>query len=392
MVELIHSVPWQIFIAVCVVLAAWERSDQRPLSRQRIRWVCLSLYLFFIGLRGYVGSDWYNYRPLFEEIPTLVSGRLGGYLADSFPEPGFTLFASTLKTVWDNYHFMVFVSTCLDATMLHLFLRQYADRSYALAFLVFMVMGGVALLDLMRNGRSIFLFLLSLPYLCRRKPWPYFALNGLGMLFHASSIVYLPLYWVLHCRLSVRWLIAVFVAGNAVFLLRIEFIRPLIEWAARWLGGRYAQWQAAYLLNDFFDERTLLSIGYLERIVTALLVMAFYRKLQARRPENALFLNAFILYFFFFFCFSEIAVIGARLSLLFVFSYWILLPELAGVIAVRFNRRLFLVCLTAYAWLKIVGLTGNILYKYDHVLFGIESYRHRAENFDRFYLNRSNRP
>lgn len=391
MVELIYSVPWQIFIVLCIGLAIWERCDRRPSSRGAIRWCCLSLYLLFIGLRGYVGSDWYSYRPLFEDIPTLFSGRLGSYLTDSFQEPGFTVFASALKTVWNNYHFMIFVSACLDMAMLHLFLRRYADRTYALAFLVFAVMGGITLLDLLRNGRSIFLFLLSLPYLSRRRPGPYFALNGLGMLFHVSSIVYLPLYWVLHRRLSVRWLIAAFVAGNAVFLLRIEFIRPLIEWGAQQLGGRYAQLQTAYLLNEFFDTRTPLSIGYLERIVTALLIMAFYRRLQARRAENALFLNAYTLYFFFFFCCSEIAAIGTRLSLLFVFSYWILLPELAAAIAVRANRRLFLVCLTAYAWMKIVGLTANVLYRYDNVLFDIRSYPHRVDDFDHYYINRLSR-
>ena len=385
---LIYSIPYQVFIAICIVLALLDRHFRNRMDiRPLIRGGCIVLYLLFIGLRGHIGTDWYNYYRIFEDVPSLTQGGLGEYVSENLLEPGFLVLVSFVKTIWADYHFFVFVSACLDVFVIHLFLKRYTDW-YALGFLVFMVMGGLTLCELLRNVRGIMLFLLSLCYLQERRALPYFLLNGLGILFHITSVFYLPLYWFLHRRWSVALLAAVFVVGNLLFWLHIEFMRPLVEWGAGLLGGRFSVLQSQYLLDELFDQRYGLSVGYFERIVTALLVMGFYRKLLQGRQTNVLFVNAFTLYFACFFFFSEIREFSARFSLLFVFGYWVIFLELYRAMRVRGNRVLFLCALFLYAWLKMAGMTSNILYRYDNVLWGVERYDRRAEEFERFYLNR----
>jgi hypothetical protein len=383
------SAPYLLFVGLYVALALVERQIA-PNSRWQnyIRAGCIALYLLFIGLRGYIGTDWYSYRLIFDRVPTLFSGGWGDFWSANLLEPGFVCFVSASKTLWNNYHFFVFLNACADVAILHLFLKRYANGGYALGFLVFLVMGGLTLSDLLRNVRSIGFFLLSLPYLSARRAVPYFGLNGLGMCFHITSILYLPLYWLLHRRWPKWVFIAVFIAGNAIFLLRIEFVRPLIERLAEGLGGRFAHLQAQYLLNELFDERYRLSLGYIERIVTSLLVLGFYGKLLRERATNVLFVNAYVLYFASFFFLSEIREFAARFSLLFIFSYWALVPALYRTMQVRFNRGLFLTAICLYALLKTAGLTGNLLYRYDNLLGGIEPYDRRVEAFERYYLNR----
>ena len=383
-----YSIPYLVFVGLLIVLTVMERTGRGHLLRRPFcRFSCSMLYLLFVGLRGYIGTDWYSYQPIFDQTPALFSGHWGDFGTDNRLEPGFILFTSSIKSLWNNYHFFVFISACIDLAILHLFLKRYVGW-YTLGFLVFFVMGGLTLGDLMRNVRGIGLFLLSLKYLTERRALPYFGLNLLGMCFHITSIVYLPLYWILHRRWPKAVFIIVFLLGNAVFLLRIEFARPLIEWMAETLGGRFAYLQAQYLMNEMFDQRYWLSLGYLERILTSLLILGFYRKLHRQRATNVLFINAYVLYFAFFFFLSEIREFAARFSLLFIFSYWVLLPALYETLQARFNRTVFLVVLYTYCLLKIAGMTSISLYRYDNLLWGIENYDRRRDEFDRYYLNR----
>lgn len=382
------SAPYLIFTGLYIALALLEKHYRQSLSRQQfVRFCCVALYLLFIGLRGYVGTDWYNYRQIFDNVPTLFSGGWQDFRSDNLLEPGFVLFNSLVKSVWNDYHVFVFVNACVDAAILHLFLKRYVSW-YALGFLVFLVMGGLTLCDLLRNARSIGLFLLSLRYLSQRRALPYFGLNLLGMCFHVTSILYLPLYWILHRRWPKAVFIVVFIVGNILFLGQVEFIRPLIERVAEALGGRFAYLQAQYLLNELFDEPYRISIGYIERIATSLLVLGFYDKLHRQRETNVLFINAYVLYFAAFFFLSEIREFAARFSLLFIFSYWVIFPALYETMRQRFNRSVFLAFLFVYSLLKTAGMTGNVLYRYDNLLWGIEWYDRRAEAFDRYYLNR----
>ncbi len=386
--DLNYSLPFLALTAIYVLLAIAETHRRRSFSRQQaIRFGCISIYLIFIGLRGYIGTDWYAYRPLFDAVPTLFSDGWRGFWDDHLLEPGFVVFASTLKSLWNDYHFFVFANACLDAAILHLFLRRYTGR-YALGFLVFLVMGGLTLCDLFRTARSVGLFLLSLRYITERRPLPYFALNGLGLLFHVTAIFYLPLYWFLRKQWP-KWLfISVFILGNLFFLCQIEWVRPLIEGVAERLGGRYAYLSAQYILNEAFAERYGFSIGYFERIATALLILCFWNRLHRQRESNVFFVNAFLLYFAAFFFLSEIREVSARVSLLFIFAYWALVPALVDALRIRANRISFLSMVFLYCFLKINGLTAIPLYRYDNLLWGIERYERRAEQFDRYYLNR----
>lgn len=388
MESLTFSLPYLLVTGLFVALTLLERQHRTSPSRQQLfRFGCIFIYLIFIGLRGYIGTDWYTYRVIFDDTPTLFSGDWRGFWSTHWLEPGFVVFTSALKSVWDNYHFFVFANACLDVAVLHLFLRRYTGW-YTLGFLIFFVMGGLTMCELFRTARSVGLFLLSLRYLSARRPLPYFALNGLGMLFHVTAILYLLLYWLLHRRWP-KWLfISILIAGNILFLGRIEWVRPLVEWTAEALGGRYGYLGAQYILNEAFNERYTFSIGYFERIASALLILCFWKKLHRQQEHNVLFISAFMLYFAAFFFLSEIRVLSTRVSLLFIFGYWVLAPALFESLRGRLARIVFLTAIYVYCMLKISGLTQISLYRYDNLLWGVERYERRTAEFDRYYLNR----
>jgi hypothetical protein len=355
------------------------RKINKRQSMRGVRALTIGGFLFFFGLRGFVNTDWYNYYPYFEQLKTLWSGGLRQLFASAYRfETGFELYSIIIKSICPNYFFWVFVSTVIDIALLHVIFKRYV-KYYVLAFIVFFVVGGCLMeINLMRNIKSILLFIFSLKYLQERRIMPYMLLNVLGVLFHISAIVYIPMYFLLHRKFPKPLLWAVFIVGNIIFLLQIEYIRPILTSIADLLGERLS-----YHLTNIYNHHYGFSIGYFERVLTYTLILLCYDKLLKQDKFNNVFINAYVLYFFFFFFFAEIQVMTERLPLLFIFSYWILYPQLFGIIKLRANKRIFILVFLCYSALKITIGNAGLVSKYDNLIFGIKSYEERKEIFEK---------
>jgi hypothetical protein len=246
-------------------------------------------------------------------------------------------------------------------------------------------MGGLAFeVDNMRNFVSILLFLLSLKYIEERKSGKFYVLNVLGILFHTSAIFYFPLYFFLHKPIKREVIAVIFVIGVLLFFFRIEYIRPFVWNIAETFGGRYLNLVNSYLNSPIYGKSYGFSIGLVERIFSAILIILYYTKLIKKSNCNILFINAFVCFFVFYFFFSEIAIIVHRVGGLFIFSYWILWPTIIHISSIQTNRILIICILATYINLKMVGMTKTIMYQYDNVLFGMKSYKERKAVFDAY--------
>ena len=372
-----------------------ERKDTK-----KIRIVTILGFLFFFGLRGFVFTDWINYYTLFEELPSLwnegfFSISRGNYYVEEYGtnvlqgsvgmELGFIYFTAILKSIFPNYFLWVFVNSLIDVLILNYFFKKYS-KYYVLSFLFFFLFGGVALeFNLMRNIKAVMLFIISIKYLEERRILPYMLLNLVGYYFHSSAIVFFPLYFILHKQWSAKILWGIFIVGNVIYLLQIQYLSPILSFLANIIGGRLSLTIDLYLQSDLYGSAYGISIGYLERVVTFLLVMYYRQRLIDKNPVNIVFINLFVLYFIVYFFFTEIMVAVERVSFLFALSYWILYP---GIIAL-FNKAklklLFFCILIFYGTIKIVKSYSNILAKYDNQLWGIENYESRRQKVDKYF-------
>ena len=133
----------------------------------------------------------------------------------------------------------------------------------------------------------------------------------------------------------------------------------------------------------FFPNMSFaISIGYLERLFTGLLVFCYMNKLREIRKDNDLFINTILLYFMVFFFFSEFKVVSLRFSYLFCFGYWTLWGDLIKCFSISNNKKLYICFLVIYCVFKIYGLTDNIVFRYDNVLFGAQTYNVREFIFN----------
>lgn len=328
-------------------------------------------------------TDYMGYYDWFYEVPTLYDSHLSslfGSIGDNAPrEPGFMLYTCIVKTIVPNYFFWVFVNALITVLVLDWFFNRYS-RYYALSYVIFLAFLGLGLeINTYRNVKSIALFLLSIPYIEQRKPWKYMALNILGIMFHISSVLYLPLYFILNRRLSTIWIWILFVTSNLIFLLHIPFIRPALNTIATLAGGRIAHLVQVYTSLSF-DTSYGLSIGFFERNLTFILIALMYKRLTASDRHNVIFCNLFFLYFVTFFCLSEIKIITDRIPMLFICSYWVLYPAILQNLKYFANRLIILTFIIVLCLLKIATGTNNILCHYDNLLLGtIESFETRTK-------------
>ncbi len=369
-----------VFFLIISLLSIFIRLDKKSIKALNI--LVGTTFIVFFGLRGFIGWDWHTYFPYFKDLPTLNHFNKTGY---NF-EVGFSLFTSIIKTINPNYHFFIFINTLVDFVLLNIFFRRYLPNYlYAFAFLSFIVMEGLVVeVNLIRNIKGILLFLLSLKYIENRNLTKFLLINIIGVTFHWSSVIFLPLYFFLSKKLDLRIFIAIFIIGNIVYLLQIQFVKPIVEFVAA-LFGETAQSRAEiYLGSSTYNSLYGITIGYIERIATSILIMIYYNTLIEKSRSNIMFINAFIIFFVVYFYFSEVSIIVSRIGILFFFSYWVLWPLIIDL-STNVSKYIFFIALSVYMNLRIIKMTNNILFRYDNVVFGqFESHKDRVKTFNKY--------
>lgn len=382
---MIYSLPYIALVLFYAILSCVYVTVTDDMKRN-IRILCVFVYVVFFGFRGFVGDDWTIYYPVFTEDIHVGNFQEFVYSLEESPfEIGFTVLLIISKLIFDDYSFLVFLTTCINCFLLYRFLRQRVEN-IPLGIMLFICMGGFGMqINLLRNTISILLFVNAIEYLVERKPLPYFLLCTLALTFHLSAIIYFPLYFFFHKR-APRWVfIAIFLIGNIIFLSQIKFITPILVSIAGSLGEEYEFLVEAYTEGKLSELSKGLSIGYLERLLTGILIFCYYDKLVSIRRENAVFINSYLAYFFMFFFFSEFFVVAGRLANLFTYFYWIIWIDLLKCFSIKSNMVLFVLFLSAYSVLKIWGMTNLVTLRYDNVMFGSESYE------ERLYIHEKNK-
>lgn len=340
---------------------------------------CITALAIFLGLRAYVFTDYKAYKIIFDDVPTLFDGigDIYRYLSrDVFSslETGYILFNILCKTISPSYFFLQFALSFIDLLILYKFFKRYIPDTIILGFLFFFVFGGISLeINLMRNVKAIMLFILSIKYLEKRNALSYFGINFIGMLFHSSSVVYFPLFFILNRRFSRKTIICLFVTGCVIFLFSIEWIKELIVPLADAGDSRLSILVRMYMNSDLYSKPAKISIGFIERILTFFIFILFYKKLAKANKVNIIFLNCSFIYNFIYLYCSEFYALVFRFPFLFIFSYWVLYPQIYSILSRR-NKILFLTVFLFYGVLKVLVTYNSLGMSYQSVLFHHNSY------------------
>lgn len=377
-----YSIPYIILIIFYGVAAIFWDSLKDESIQKRIGAVCIFVFVFFFGLRGYVFDDWIVYTEIFRKADF---SNFPLFLETNNMEPGFLVWVAFTKTIVDNYHFFVFLCSIVNTALLIRFLNRYSIN-LPLGLMLYVCMGGLHMsMNLMRNSIAILLFVNSIPFIQRRQAVKYFSMCILAATFHVSAVLYMPLYFFLHRNCN-KWLyLTLFLTANVILLMHIPILQSIID-----LVVGYISPSMQMHIDSYMEKATnigfKISIGYLERFFSGMMIFFYMDKLKSIRQENVMMLNSILLYYMMFFLFSEFDEISLRLSYLFIFAYWVLWADIIECFVYKNNRRLFIAFVYIYCLFKIIGNTNFITARYDNLLFGIQSYQERL-----YIHNRNNK-
>lgn len=339
--------------------------------------------VFFFGFRGYTCDDWIAYYPAFqscsiEDINITLYYDSG---AKWLFEPGFTVLMLLCKSIFNDFHFFTLICTCINTILLFRFLKKYTV-SIPFGMMMYLCFGGYGMnTNMMRNSIAILIFINAIEYIEKRQIVRYFLMCTLALSFHISSFIYFPLYFFINRKCN-KWIYAsIFIICNIIFLLQIPVFVTAFSLFTNTDAGKLSLMVDSYTDSAEFQ---LLTIGYLERLFSGILIFCYYDKLLSIRNENKIFINSFIAFIFMSFILSEFQVVSLRMAGLFIFSYWVLWGDLIKCFSIVNNRKLFMAFIGIYCSLKIIGSTNMITSEYDNILFGAKSYEERLYLHNRY--------
>lgn len=338
-------------------------------TRKYINYLIIIVYLLFFGFRGFIGWDWYSYYPFFNSL-NLSS------IDTSFYDIGFVYYTYIIKLVFNDYNVFIFINSLINIILLYIIFNRYLPQKYfALALVIFLSFEGIKFeVDLLRNIKSVFLFIFSIKYIEKRNFFKFLLLNICGFLFHWSSIVYFPLYFFIYKKINIKYLIIFFIFSNVIFLSQIEYIKPFFYYISNLFFKNKID---SYLNNSMFGSAYGITLIYIEKLFISMLIFMYYGYLSKTRI-NVILINSFFISIIISFLFSEIYIVVARLSVLFIYSYWLLLPIL--IKNSRLSRPVLILFFVLFAMLKTYRNTNYVMYKYDNVLLKkCDSYQDRKK-------------
>ncbi len=373
--SLSYSIPYIIaFLFIfMVVLRDIKCISHGNYSNKKVRITLIAFYLFFIGCRGFLHTDWVVYYPEFQKLPVLWN--MGGMrISDIIWEPGFSIYSIIIKSIFPSYFFWVFIGTLIDVLILDYLLKKNL-KYYALGFIFFYSFFTMYEINLLRNSKAIMFFFLSLKYVENNKLYKYLLINLLGVAFHTSALLYILIYPILKIYFHRLFVLILFIVGIIIFVFNIPWCSGFLNF----IGQNLNIGRIGILLTYIETSNTsILSIGFVERLFTFIFLLWYKNKIENYSYFGHLMYNCYLLYFFFYFYFSEFSTISDRFSTLFILSYCFVYPIAFQYI--KKKKLIFVLGMFVYMFLKELMGNRDILNRYSNLLFGVESYEERIKD------------
>lgn len=338
------------------------------------------LLIGFLGLRGFIGWDWWAYYPSYNNLP-------GGFNY----EIGYEIWSNIFYKIGLSYHHFTFINTVADILILAYVLKKYSKYPIFSMFLFLAVQGLSFEVDLLRNAKAVLLFIISIQFIKERKIIPFLILNILGMTFHISSIIYLPMYFILNRNYSRKIILPLIILGNIYYIFDTKLFIHILEYMSSVLPAAVGGKITSYL--SIIPQNYKLPIGtlYFERLVTFIMVFFFLHKEKGSREKENLYSlimeNSFYIFYLIFLFTSEFFIASTRIGILFIYANWFLWGDIIE------NLRNTKIKVAVFLIAVLIGgnriynhfdFNGNkILYRYENIITDHKSYEEKMKDLGR---------
>lgn len=338
------------------------------------------LLIGFLGLRGFIGWDWWAYYPSYNNLPNGFNYEIG-----------YEIWSNIFYKIGLSYHHFTFINTVADILILAYVLKKYSKYPIFSMFLFLAVQGLSFEVDLLRNAKAVLLFIISIQFIKERKLIPFLILNILGMTFHMSSVIYLPMYFILNRNYSRKIILPLIILGNIYYLFDTKLFIHILEYMSSVLpvavGGKITSYLSIIPQNYKLPIGTL----YFERLVTFIMVFFFLHKEKgSREKENQYSLimeNSFYIFYLIFLFTSEFFIASTRIGILFIYTNWFLWGDIIENLRDTKIKAVVFIIAVLIGGNRIYNhfdFNGNkILYRYENIITDHKSYEEKMKDLGR---------
>lgn len=338
------------------------------------------LLIGFLGLRGFIGWDWWAYYPSYNNLPNGFNYEIG-----------YEIWSNIFYKIGLSYHHFTFINTVADILILAYVLKKYSKYPIFSMFLFLAVQGLSFEVDLLRNAKAVLLFIISIQFIKERKLIPFLILNILGMTFHMSSVIYLPMYFILNRNYSRKIILPLIILGNIYYLFDTKLFTHILEYMSSVLPAAVGGKITSYL--SIIPQNYKLPVGtlYFERLVTFIMVFFFLHKEKgSREKENQYSLimeNSFYIFYLIFLFTSEFFIASTRIGILFIYANWFLWGDIIENFRdTKIKAAVFLIAVLigGNRIYNHFDFNGNkILYRYENIITDHKSYEEKMKDLGR---------
>ncbi|GAA0866136.1 EpsG family protein [Paraclostridium tenue] len=309
------------------------------------------LLIIFAGTRFETGNDWPEYTSTFNNIGTLKDLLVGKFILSSTRmESGYILFNTIVKSLGGSINEVFFIMATLTISIIFLSCKKYTPY-YFIAILLYLRYGYTqANFMFVRQGLGIAVFLYSIKYIYEKNFLKYFICITICVLFHKSTLVLYPIYFIVNreykTSVLVIFMVISIVLGFTNWIHGITIFMP--SGIARSING--------YLS---FGVTAGISPSMIEKIVVIFIALLFRNRLSEKFKYFNIFLNLYVISFISYFSLIESYVLQQRMVIIFnivgiiIISYFVYLGSnklikgiicllIAGIVSMFFIKSISL--------------------------------------------------
>jgi hypothetical protein len=354
-----------LFLLLLFVFGVLEIFDQNK-DKYILYVVSFIMFCVFSGLKYNVGTDYLGYKYYYENADNSVIMR------DNGVEPGYTFLMLAFRFFSIGFIGYWFLLSVINFGFKYYIFKKYSPLLFASLLIYFVGLFMERDFDGIRQGVSIGICYLTIPFILNRRLLPFILVILLASTIHASSLIFLPAYYFSKINFSNKLIFTVTAILVLLVLLNVSFTNIIIESLPDSLVKMRVQ---SYMSNtdSQYVQKIGISIGLLFRIVV-LCLFTYLNKLLAIDERLYKFLrNGFFIGISISLLFNDFDILSHRLSYIYRELQIFIVPILIASIPYKKWRLVSLIFVFLYSLALLYRIlnaeTLKDYYHYNNYLF-----------------------
>lgn len=212
-------------------------------KRNRMLYVSIISCIYFLLLllrHDYVGTDTQNYRMIYDNFHIFVNSSVFSDISLT-SEVGFFYLVHFLNQLQCPFEVLKLLSALFYMIVVSYVIYKYSQKVW-FSYILFLLLGYFIFNTTMRQCFALSFFILAVDFAIRRKFLLYSLMIIFAILFHATAIILIPVWWIVQLRITYKSIafyslvaIAMYFFSNTIFSIGSEITGK--EYVSSGAGG-----------------------------------------------------------------------------------------------------------------------------------------------------------